>query len=98
MSEAVLLEFNQVAPEKYHAVNKLLGLDPITGSGDWPAGLMSHAGAVGAGDSLVVFEVWDSQASQATFMAERLGAALASAGLPPPVRVEWFSVEGTWTP
>jgi hypothetical protein len=94
MSEAIILEFKGAGAEEYNAVNALLGIDPATGQGDWPAGLISHTGAVGAAGDLVVFEVWDSQESQGAFMASRLGPALGQAGVPAPVRVEWFSPVG----
>jgi hypothetical protein len=94
MSEAVVLEFKGVTGDDYGAVNKILGLDPASGGGDWPAGMLSHTGAVGPGDTLLVFEVWDSQASQAEFMGSRLGPALGSVGVPEPTRLEWLSVVG----
>jgi hypothetical protein len=98
MSEAVVLEFKGVTADHYNAVNKLLGLDPSTGSGDWPAGLLSHTGAEGAGDTFLVFEVWDSQASQGAFMGSRLGPALGEAGVSEPTRLEWLSVIGHYKP
>ena len=93
MSDAIILEFRGATADQYRAVNSILGIDPATGGGDWPAGLLSHTGATG-GDGLVVFEVWDSQASQAGFMQSRLGPALGQAGLPAPDRAEWLSIEG----
>ena len=56
MSDALVLEFTGASADDYWAVNRLLGLDTATGSGDWPAGLLSHTGAEHA-DGLVVFEV-----------------------------------------
>lgn len=94
MSEALFFEFTGVSADDYQAVNAILGLDPVTGSGDWPPGLLSHTGAAGAGGSLMVFELWDSQESQGAFMASRLGPALAQAQLPEPTRLEWLSVLG----
>jgi hypothetical protein len=92
MSDAIILEFKGVSADQYAAVNKILGIDPVTGEGDWPAGLLSHVGATGAGGDLVVVEVWDSQESQGAFMATRLGPALGQVGLPEPARAEWFSL------
>jgi hypothetical protein len=97
MSEALILEFKGATSDQYHAVNKILGLDPATGEGNSPAGLLSHTGAFGAGGDLVVFEVWDSQEAQAAFMAARLGPALGQAGVPEPSRIEWLSLEGHHT-
>jgi hypothetical protein len=94
MSDAIILEFKTATADQYNAVNKLLGIDPVTGEGDWPAGLLSHAGASGADGGIVVFEVWDSKESQDAFMTSRLGPALGGAGLPEPTRVEWLSLLG----
>jgi len=96
MSDAIILEFRGATADQYHAVNTILGIDQATGAGDWPAGLLSHTGAT-SGDGLVVFEVWDSQASQAAFMESRLGPALGQASMPAPDRAEWLSVEGHYT-
>ncbi|MDQ1713000.1 MAG: hypothetical protein QOE45_2450 [Frankiaceae bacterium] len=97
MSEALLYEFNGVTVEQYNAVNAALGLDPTTGAGDWPAGLLSHTGAGNDAGGVVVFEVWDARASYDAFMTDRLGPALGQAGVPEPARVEWFSVWGQYT-
>jgi hypothetical protein len=94
MSDALILEFNGVTTDQYDAVNRILGIDPVTGVGDWPVGLLHHIGAGGSAGNLVVMEVWDSQESQSTFMSSRLGPALDKAGLPDPTRVEWLSVVG----
>jgi hypothetical protein len=93
MAEALILEFSGVKVDDYRAVNALLGIDADTGEGDWPAGLLNHIGATSDG-GLVVFEVWDSQASQGAFMADRLGPALGKAGVSAPTRVEWLAVVG----
>lgn len=94
MSEALILEFTGATAEQYNAVNSILGIDPATGTGDWPAGLLSHIGATGAGGDLMVVEVWDSQESQGAFMASRLGPALGQAGVPQPTRMEWLTILG----
>jgi hypothetical protein len=95
MSEALILEFRDASPDFYNAVNAILGLDPATGAGDWPDGLVSHtAGAHADGNGLTVFEVWDSQAAQGAFMESRLGPALGQAQIPEPSRLEWFTVVG----
>jgi hypothetical protein len=94
MSEAVILEFSGVSAEQYQAVNKVLGIDYATGAGDWPDGLLTHTGATTAGGGLLVFEVWDNQASQQAFMSSRLGPALGQNEMPAPSRLEWLSVEG----
>ncbi len=94
MSSALILEFDGVNEEQYNAVNALLGIDPTTNEGDWPPGLLAHTGAVTEDNALIVFEIWDSQASQEAFMAQRLGPALGQAGVPEPTRAEWRSVIG----
>jgi hypothetical protein len=94
MSEVLILEFAGAAEDHYFAVNKILGIDPKTGAGDWPPPLLSHTAAFGAA-GLVVVEVWESQDAQATFMA-RLGPALAEAGVPQPTRMEWLSLLGRY--
>jgi hypothetical protein len=94
MAEALVLEFRDVSPDKYREVNGYLGIDPVTGEGDWPAGLIDHLGLSGDGDVVTVVEMWDSRASQQAFMEGRLGAALGKAGLPEPSRAEWLTVHG----
>lgn len=98
MAEGVILEFDDVGEEQYWAVNERLGLDPRTGAGDWPAGLLSHTGGAKDG-GLVVFEVWESRDQQERFMQERLGRALQEGGVTaPPARVEWLPVAGHIAP
>ena len=43
MPAQVILEFEGVTTKEYDAVNAALGIDPVTGSGDWPEGLQVHA-------------------------------------------------------
>ena len=93
MADLVVLEFS--APEAvnlYTNVNRILGVDPSDGSGDWPTPLVHHV-AGELGDKLIVVEVWESKADQEEFMG-RLGAAFHEANVPAPVRVEWFNVAG----
>lgn len=87
MSEVLVLEFATGTAEHYFAVSKILGIDPVTGEGAWPAPLQSHTAAAGP-NGLVVIEVWESQAAQAAFMAQ-LGPAIAEVGAPEPTRMEW---------
>jgi hypothetical protein len=91
MAEALLLEFDGVGIDEYHAVNAVLGIDAETGEGDWPHGLVSHAGGAKPG-GWVVFEVWESKDAQATFMNERLGRALEQGNTGAPTRVEWLDL------
>lgn len=93
MAEVLVLEFD-AEPADYEKVNELLGIDPASGSGEWPDGLVDHVGAKGEGRRLMVVEVWESRDAQAAFMHSRLGPALGEAGLPDPKRVEWLGLLG----
>ncbi len=42
MAELLILDFDGVVEADYLEVNRELGLDPKTGAGDWPAGLITH--------------------------------------------------------
>jgi hypothetical protein len=85
MPYGIVLVFEGVGADQYWAVNERLGIEP-DGSGDWPTGIVSHAGGP-ASTGWVVTEVWNSKADQEAFMASRLGAALAAAGMPAPTQV-----------
>jgi hypothetical protein len=87
MAEAIIFEVKGVDEARYHKVNEILGTE-----GGLPDGLISHTGAI-QGDSVIVFEVWESRAKQEAFMSE-LGPALGQAGVPQPSRMEWFTVIG----
>jgi hypothetical protein len=92
MAQGVILEFDDVGREQYDAVNAALGIDQGSGQGDWPAGLVFHAGGAKPG-GWVVFEVWESQQAQERFMTERLGRALQEGGVTePPTRVQWLEL------
>jgi hypothetical protein len=94
MSEALILEFGEATQDQYNDVNNRLGIDPSTGAGDWPDGLLSHTGALTPAGGILVFELWDTQESQGRFMQDRLGPALHAAALPEPTRVEWLTIVG----
>jgi hypothetical protein len=92
MAAGLLLEFDGVGREEYEAVNERLGIDAATGEGDWPDGLLFHAGGAKPG-GWVVMEVWESQEAQERFMQDRLGRALQEGGVSgPPGRVEWLDL------
>jgi hypothetical protein len=96
MAELLVLEFRDTDPALYAAVNEKLGLDPATGAGDWPDGLVSHAtGEHQDGNGLTVFEIWESKEAQDAFMSSRLGPALGQAGAPEPTRAEWMNLKGS---
>jgi hypothetical protein len=92
MADGLILEFEGFGVDTYEQVNGLLGIDMASGEGDWPTGLLAHTGGAKEG-GWVVFEVWASQADQERFLSERLGPALAQAGIEgPPARLEWIEV------
>ena len=43
MAAELILEFEGVTKVEYDAVNKELGIDPATGEGDWPDGMLVHS-------------------------------------------------------
>lgn len=94
MADGLILEFDGFGVERYQQVNGLLNMDVETGGGDWPAGMLTHTGGAKDG-GWVVFEVWSSRADQERFLTDRLGPALAQAGIEgPPARMEWIEVSG----
>ena len=93
MAAELILEFQGVTEEQYHAVNDGLGLDARNGAGDWPDGMVSHSAGLNDAGDLVVIEVWDTPEHQARFMEGRLGAALGGAGnTDPPAGVVWIEL------
>ena len=85
MAYAVVLVFEGVTEDDYWTVNSNLGIGR-DGNGEYPPGLIVHAGAPTTGGWMVT-EIWDSKDSQEAFMASRLGAALQQAGMPAPAQV-----------
>lgn len=98
MPEALILEFTGLTNADYEAVNANLGIDPDTGKGDWPAGMLSHAGGPGDDGTFVVVEVWSSQADQAAFMDSRLGPALGAASVTAVPAVRWVPLRAYHVP
>ncbi len=98
MAEAVILEFTGVGEDEYDAVNGKLGIDPVTGTGDWPKGLLTHAAGTSETGTFVVLEVWDSRQAQAEFMHSRLGEALAAGGVTSPPKVTWVPLRAYQNP
>jgi hypothetical protein len=92
MADGFILEFEGFGRGHYDAVNQRLGIDQAGAQGDWPAGLIFHAGGAKP-DGFVVFEVWESRQAQERFMNERLGRAIQEAGITaPPSRAEWLEL------
>jgi hypothetical protein len=96
MSELIVIEVD-CDPALYAKVNESLGLDPNTGTGDWPKGLVTHIGGGGDG-TVTVVEVWESRADQEAWMGSTLGPALGQAGVGQPRRMEWFTLLGNVSP
>jgi hypothetical protein len=93
MAAGVILEFEGVTTKQYEAVNAALGIDPQTGEGDWPDGMVSHTAGLNEDGHLVVMEVWDTPEHQARFMESRLGEALGKGGVTePPSSVTWIEL------
>ena len=90
MAELLILEFPGTSRRQYEAVSKELGIDPATGSGNWPAGLQSHTSGGRSDGALVVVEVWESQEEQAAFLQSRLGPAIAKVGVSVTPKVTWI--------
>jgi hypothetical protein len=98
MAELLILDFDGVDEADYRKVNGALGLDPATGAGDWPAGLVSHVAGVSDTGHGYVVEVWESQQAQADFMDSRLAAAMATGGVSAIPQVTWARVMGHHNP
>jgi hypothetical protein len=82
MPAELILEFEGVTTEQYFAV--VLGIDPASGEGDWPDGMVAHSAGLNENGHLVVIEVWDTPEHQARFMENRLSEALAKSGITGP--------------
>ena len=98
MAELLILDFDGVDEADYHKVNSAIGLDPATGAGDWPAGLISHVAGVSDSGHGYVVEVWESQQAQADFMSSRLAPAMATGGVSAVPQVTWARVMGQHNP
>ncbi len=93
MAAEMILEFDGVGEEQYRAVNQALGMDPETGEGDWPEGMISHAAGTSADGRFIVTEVWNSMEEQEAFMSGQLAAALVEGGISgPPANVTWIEL------
>lgn len=94
-SEILVLEFESPrAAGLCQSVNRTLGVDAATGTGDWPGPLVVHL--AGSGEAkLVVAEIWEPKETHEQFLA-RLGAAFQEANVPPPTRMEWFDLAGSY--
>ncbi len=88
MPLALVYEFQGVTDGHYAAVSRHLGIDPETGQGDWPPGLISHAAGTADDGTFIVSEVWSSRDDQAAWEM-KLAPALAANGVTVVPRVRW---------
>ena len=91
MADILILEFDGIGPTEYQAVNAELNIDMNTGVGDWPDGLLMHAGGPADSGAFFVTEAWESREQQEAFMHGALGAALAAGGVTSAPKVTWVS-------
>jgi hypothetical protein len=86
MAIALAMRLDGVTQQDYDAVMTELGLGSPTveESQPWPEGIISHTAGATQGGWFVV-DVWESQEAFDRFFAERLGPALATANVAPPV-------------
>jgi quinol monooxygenase YgiN len=100
MPVGLLLKFENAPRESYDEVMELLGIDPKRSKGNWPPGLLSHTAGHTADGTLVVMDVWESEAALDHFIHDRLGAALQKAAIdaiPQLTRIEIASYHTTPT-
>ena len=81
MADMFIMEFDGVSESDYRNVSAQLGIDPDTGEGDPPSGQLSHLAGMTEDGRLVIAESWESREAQAEFLQNRLGPALAQAGV-----------------
>lgn len=98
MSDLLLLAFDGLDESVYAKVNAELGIDAATGTGNWPAGLVTHLAGKADDGKFHVVEVWESRKAQEEFMHSRLGAALAGAGVTSQPSVTWAGVTAQHNP
>jgi hypothetical protein len=91
MPAGLILQFTGMGVAEYDRVNALLNIDQKANTGDWPAGLLSHAAGT-TDDGLAVIEVWESRDAQARFMQGRLGRALQEGGITAVPTVTWIDL------
>ncbi len=98
MAVGLILKFDGIGRDVYEAVNVRLHIDMNSGAGDWPDGLLSHAGGLAENGSLIVMEIWESREAQGRFMQDRLGRALAEGGVTAQPEITWIDMIAYHTP
>lgn len=79
MAIMMILEWEGVSPEQYAHVNETMG---IASDADAPDGLISHSAAIDEQGEMVIVDLWESEQALGSFVENRLGPALAEAGIP----------------
>ena len=75
----------------YYRISKDIGVDHNAKTG-YPKGMIAHIAGVSAdGNTLVITEIWESQADQGAFMNDRLMPAMGPSDQPP-TRTDWFKL------
>lgn len=98
MAAGLIMKFGNGSIADYHKVSAKLNIDMNTGHGDWPEGLLSHAGGEVDG-ALCILEVWESREAQERFMNGRLGRAIQEAGVDmSPPEITWIDLVSYYTP
>jgi len=93
MAAGLILSFSGRGRADYEKVNGILGMDMTSRNANWPDGLMGHTAGTKDNGDLIVCELWESRDAQGRFMQERLGPALARAGLASTKPdIVWFDV------
>lgn len=77
MSILMIVELSGVTPATYESINESMG---IHGDDDASEGLISHL-ACTTDEGMLIMDVWESKDAFDSFVAERLGPALAAAGV-----------------
>jgi heme-degrading monooxygenase HmoA len=75
----MILEWEGVSPEQYARVNETMG---IASDADAPDGLISHVAAIDEHGEMAIVDLWESEQALGSFVENRLGPALAEAGIP----------------
>jgi quinol monooxygenase YgiN len=89
MAVGLILEFSGIGKAEYDAIDKMLGTDMYTKTGDIPAGLITHSAGTSDRGTFIVSETWESRAAQEAFMQSRLGEALQRGGVTQPPTIVW---------
>jgi len=90
MAVGLVLKFAGMSQKEYDAVGAGLNINQEAGTGDWPAGLISHSAGPTDDGNFVVSEVWESRDAQGRFMQDRLGAALTAGGVRTTPDMTWY--------